>query len=445
MAVDLHFEESLLRQLKPEDPWLPPKPWESVLSENGASYSPSSNHASLDCCLYDLSSVSEASLVRLVLNALQGVQSAVLSIEKLSALFCADPADRSSHRIPTLWNRSLSTCALGKMLKSIGCSGSLLYSSISTMEIGQGKPGHEGENMKEAFAVAVRQCWKPFGNVSAHKRIANPNRGIGHLCHLSDSALCFSTTSFGDVVAKAFAEIRKFPWGGNLLTYLYTELQVVDPAHCSLLKFLFNGHLSHTVDLLDHGFMRPKLVTHMMTGIPADFPLASVREQDGVSIPCFLRDVLVPLLRAGQQLQMVMKLLRLCNYVHAGEDNFEDILPGSSDFCSNEMSGSPLSFNREEIEAIVLSRKNYYCKMQEKLDKFMGNLDIKDSEVSSTEDDFSYVQEPSDCSSTEGSDEQVNAGRPIHLMIMWQGQNQIIYLLCVFLASPLPKPWERFL
>lgn len=102
---------------------------------------------------------------------------------------------------------------------------------------------------------------------------------------------------------------------------------------------------------------------------------------DGVSIPCFLRDVLVPLLRAGQQLQMVMKLLRLCNYVHGGEDTFEDILPGLSDFCSSETSGSPLSFDKGEIEDIVLSRKKFYCKMHAKLDKFMETLDIKYRQV----------------------------------------------------------------
>lgn len=105
------------------------------------------------------------------------------------------------------------------------------------------------------------------------------------------------------------------------------------------------------------------------------------QEQDGVSIPCFLGDVLIPLLRAGQQLQMVMKLLRLCNYVHAGEDTFEDILPCSSDFCSGEISVFPLSFNKGEIEAIVLSRKNFYCKMHEKLDKFMDTLNIKYRQV----------------------------------------------------------------
>lgn len=61
MAVDLHFEESLLRKLKLEDPWLPPKPWESVPSESGASDSLYSNHASFNGCLYDLSSVSVSS------------------------------------------------------------------------------------------------------------------------------------------------------------------------------------------------------------------------------------------------------------------------------------------------------------------------------------------------------------------------------------------------
>lgn len=58
MAVDLHFEESLLRQLKLEDPWLPPKPWESVPSESGASVSLSTNHVSAHGSLYDISSVS---------------------------------------------------------------------------------------------------------------------------------------------------------------------------------------------------------------------------------------------------------------------------------------------------------------------------------------------------------------------------------------------------
>lgn len=546
MAVDLHFEESLLRQLKLEDPWLPSKPWESVPSESGAPVSLSSNHGRL----YDVSSVSEASLVRLVMNALQGVQSAVVSIEQLSTLLCADPADRSCHRIPTLWNRSLSTCALGKMLKSVGFCGSLVIllhkfvdyftdSSFSRgmMEIGQAKPGPAGENMNEgsdtghppqslvnqAFAVAVRTvlegyvCALDTLNASVNlrhccddaklgseasqqgsltsishsevtlletylhtKELRIQIEVLGHLCHFSDSALCFSVSSCEDMVAKASAVIHNFPRGGDLLTFLYRQLQVVDPAHCNLLKFLFLQSLEPYCRFIRSWIFEakisdpycefvvkysadPPLNSHGKAGFSADFRLASVREQNGVSIPCFLRDVLVPLLRAGQQLQMVMKLLRLCNCVHAGEDTFEDILPCSNDFFSSGSSGYPLSFNKGEIEAIALSRKNFYCKMHEKLDKFMNTLDIKyrqgglydaasvctsysggnvdvhnssnlnetlvfpsaedkrdvnqDPEVSSMED-FSYTLdplEPSECSSTDVSDEQDDAAWSIGL------------------------------
>ncbi|KNA12914.1 hypothetical protein SOVF_122120, partial [Spinacia oleracea] len=570
MAVDLHFEESLLRQLKLEDPWLPPKPWESVPSESGASVSLSTNHVSAHGSLYDISSVSEASLVRLVLNALQGVQSAVVSIEQLSKLFCADPADRSGHRVPTLWNRSLSTCALGKMLKSIGFSGSLVIllhkfvdyftnSSFASgmMEIGLAKPGSAGTDMghppqslvNQAFAVAVRTvlegylCALDTLNASVNlRRSCNDVKSVskasqqgsltsishseatlletylhtnelrtqiqvlGHLCLLSDSALCFSVSSFEDLIVKASAEVHNFPRGGKLLTFLYKQLQAVDPAHCSLLKFLFLRSLEPYCRFIRSWIYEAKISdpygefvveysadpppnSHGKAGIPVDFPLASIREQDGVSIPCFLGDVLIPLLRAGQQLQMVMKLLRLCNYVHAGEDTFEDILPCSSDFCSGEISVFPLSFNKGEIEAIVLSRKNFYCKMHEKLDKFMdtlnikyrqavlydaasvctsyigGNIDVQypsnldetldfpsaadkrdlnqDIEVSSMEEDFSYALdalEPSECSSTNDSDEQIDAGRSldVHDRLAWSEPNYLSSLCFSSLSSGKP-------
>ena len=69
----------------------------------------------------------EASLVRLSLNAMQGVESALVSIQKISSAFCYDPADRSHHRISSLWNRSSSTHALGKILNSIGYFSSLVF------------------------------------------------------------------------------------------------------------------------------------------------------------------------------------------------------------------------------------------------------------------------------------------------------------------------------
>lgn len=261
--------------------------------------------------------------MRLVMNALQGVQSAVVSIEQLSALLCADPADRSGHRIPTLWNRSLSTCALGKMLKSIGFSGSLVillhkfvdYFTNSScaggmMEKGQAKPGSAGELINDAneandvvypsqslvnqaFAVAVRTVLEgylcaldtlntsvnlrrsfndvksalealrqgSFTNISHSevtlletylhtKELRTQIEVLGHLCHLSDSARCFSVTSFEDAIAKANTEIQNFFRGGNLLTYLYRQLKVILEFLHSTSMFLDFLHIVGTISIL---------------------------------------------------------------------------------------------------------------------------------------------------------------------------------------------------
>ncbi|KAK9755780.1 hypothetical protein RND81_01G050100 [Saponaria officinalis] len=536
MAVDFHFEESLLRSLKLEDPWLPPKSWESIPSESGtvASSSPSSSHE----CLFDLSSVSEASLVRLVLNALQGVESAVASIEKLSALFCADLADRSRHRIPTIWNRSLSTLALGKMLKSIGFTGSLVvllhkfvdYFMCSSLDatLNLSKQVNASEYVREgditehppfslvnqAFAVAVRTVLggyicaldtlnasvnlrrsfkkgnsvtnaSPRGSLTsishcevtllemyAHtKELRSQIEALGYLCRLCDSAQCFSFIPFEELIAQGVTEIHNFYRGGDLLTYLYRQLQVVDPSHCTLLKFLFLRSLEPYCRFIRSWIYEAKISdpygefiveyaadspSHLPSKAGAvDFQLATIREQDGVVTPCFLNDVLVQLLRAGQQLQVITKLLRLCNYAHAGEDSFEDILPSPSDFPTHKVSGYPLSFNKQEIEAIILSRRGFYSKMHEKLEKFMDTIDINyrqvilhdaqhlssldetrvppsviaesdcnqvaqsmDSDTSSSGDDFSYASDPfesSEYSSTDGSDEQVDVAQSVDL------------------------------
>ncbi|XP_074273852.1 uncharacterized protein LOC141597333 [Silene latifolia] len=496
--------------------------------------------------------VEEASLVRLVLNALQGVQSAVVGIEQVSALFCAELADRSHHRIPTIWNRSLSTYGLGKMLKSIGYTGSIVvllhkfvdFFTCSSLEgtLNVKQPveqvdavGHACERetaerppfslVNQAFAVAVRTvlegylCALDTLNASVHlrrsfnkansvtnatqrgsltsishsevtlleiyshtKELRSRIESLGHLCGFCDSALSFSLVSFEDLIAQGVTKIHSFYKGGVLLTHLYRQLQVVDPAHCSLLKFLFLRSLEPYCTFIRSWIYEAKISdpygefiveyaaappSHLLSKAGTiDFQLATIRDQDGAVIPCFLDDVLVQLLRAGQQLQVVMKLLRLCNYAHTGEDSFEDILPSSSDFPIHKVSGYPLSFNKGEIEAIVLSRKEFYSKMHVKLEIFMDTVDINyrqvilhdavnfyssyntgniaqhsstldetwglppaivesnsdqaaesmDSEACSTGDDFSYaleLDESSECSSTDSSDEQVDAAHSL--------------------------------
>lgn len=252
----------------------------------------------------------EANLVRLALNALQGVQSSLVSIEKLTAAFCSDPADRTFHRVPNLWNWSISTHALGKILKSIGCTGFLVYLLREFVDYfrnvdgslirkkpekpefydkknDSGKEVQEKEQpryslVNQAFAVAVEKVLEGYIcaldtlhasvglrhaskgvdllmhtlsqdgcltsvmhskitllEVYLHtKEIRTQMEALGNICNLHEIAMCFSESSFEDLIAKAILEFHSFCKGGDLLTYLYTQLQVsLIIYNCSLFFF----------------------------------------------------------------------------------------------------------------------------------------------------------------------------------------------------------------
>ncbi|KAH0925976.1 hypothetical protein HID58_018232 [Brassica napus] len=83
----------------------PPSNWESLHSQS-RQFPPPTRASPLSS-----SFVSELSLVRLVLNALQGVESSLISTHKLSY-----PAERTTHQSLSLWHRLSSTDALGQIL-----------------------------------------------------------------------------------------------------------------------------------------------------------------------------------------------------------------------------------------------------------------------------------------------------------------------------------------
>lgn len=217
--------------------------------------------------------------MRLALNALQGLESAVISIEKISASFCLHPADRTYHGIPSLWNRSTSTHALGKILNCIGCFGSLVFllrKFVDNFRDLNGRDaGKEGSTpaplyslVNQAFSVAVGKVLEGYvcgldtlcasiGLRRSSKSVDVPScftsvvhsevtllevylhtkelrtqiEALGNVCKLHNLALCFSNTSFEELTAKAMLEFSNFYRGGDLLTYLYGQLQV------SLIKF----------------------------------------------------------------------------------------------------------------------------------------------------------------------------------------------------------------
>lgn len=241
----------------------------------------------------------EASLVRLAMHALQGLESALMSVEKLSAAFCSDPSDRTFHQIPSLWNRFSSTHALGKILRSIGCVGFLVFllhkfvdhftelgmaetfdqmsyqpklekcKSNDDSEV-RGKESTRKSLVNQAFAVALRKILEgytcaldslnasvglrrtskvvdtPFLQSSVEgflmsvvhsettllemylhtRELRIQIEVLGNICNLHDIANCFSSLPFQDLIDKGTSEFCNFHRGGDLLTYLYTQLQV---------------------------------------------------------------------------------------------------------------------------------------------------------------------------------------------------------------------------
>lgn len=92
---------------------------------------------------------------------------------------------------------------------------------------------------------------------------------------------------------------------------------------------------------------------------------------------------MVPLFRAGQQLQILMKLLELSDNVGSWDHIYEDIFPFWKGLHSNFLpNASPLTFNKEGIEAMVLARNEFYRQMMEKLENLSMKLNFRYLQVS---------------------------------------------------------------
>ncbi|XP_077245230.1 spc97 / Spc98 family of spindle pole body (SBP) component [Tasmannia lanceolata] len=443
----------------------------------------------------------EAVLVRLVINALQGVKSSLVSIEMLSAAFCSDPADRTFHRIPSLWHRSSSTNALGNILKSIGHSGLVFhllykfvdYFLVSNFNIG----GKSGDNKKrrakqvgpefaesdtvtlnseichgdemgssppyslvnQAFSIAVGKVLEGYlcalntlySSVHLRHSLKNVNvpttvspdvgcftsvvhseisvlevylhteelrtriESLGNICFFRNADIAFSMSSVEDLTAEITLQFNNFPRGAELLTYLYVQLRDADPVHRALLKFLFIRSCEPYIGFIKSWIYQARIndpyaefiVEHLdgsspyfhgKAGSNNGSSLASIKERDGVTVPCFVKDVCLPLFRAGQQLKVLLELLDMCSLVTGGDHsygrvshlsfhlgNLEDILPywnsSSSGFASWS---SLLTFSKRNIEAMKLKRETMYRVMQEKLKNLFPRLNVRYWKISSS-------------------------------------------------------------
>ncbi|XP_019263932.1 PREDICTED: uncharacterized protein LOC109241633 isoform X2 [Nicotiana attenuata] len=104
------------------------------------------------------------------------------------------------------------------------------------------------------------------------------------------------------------------------------------------------------------------------------------RVRQGV-LPLFLEDCLLPLFRAGQQLQIITKLLEFCD-TFGPFNGIPEELPGINGFSSEFRSfRSSFLFEKGTIETMVVSRNGYYQRMLEKVDNVFTKMEFRFREV----------------------------------------------------------------
>ncbi|GER40671.1 gamma-tubulin complex component [Striga asiatica] len=480
MAVEssISVMDSLLEKLKLDDPWVPPRSWDSLPYQSGAPSRPPSQSSPplyatstvsvITCFPSSLPSCSkwmpfvlhlalahgidmeEPSLVRLAMNALQGVESALTSIEKLSSVLRYSSADRTSHRIPNFWTRCSSNVIVGNVLTSIGQSGCIIFllrrfvsyftnpNFIGPRELeetvksdsceGQCTPPHFSL-INQAFAISVGKVIDGYASalntlsesVSLRRCLKANNGGcftsigdsevtllemylhtmglrtqietLGNLCNVNHLTDGFPEWSLEDLRTKADSEFTVFPRSGALLSFLYAQLKVADPAHSALLKFLFlkcYEPYSYFIRswIYDGVFSDPhhefavecvsNISIHALgdPGIPSGSPLPIIQVRDGATVPFFLEECLVPLCRTGQQLQVILKLLEFSSNVGAC-DTHQEILPTLVGLSSEyPWFAFPLSFDKRTVENMVFARDCYYQRMLEKIENILVKLDF---------------------------------------------------------------------
>ncbi|XP_076944984.1 uncharacterized protein LOC143615862 [Bidens hawaiensis] len=366
------------------------------------------------------------------MNALQGLESSLISIEKLCAIFNYDPTDRTFHRIPNMWTKSVSTLALGKILRTLGCMGcgvfflykfvnhfaNLIPTDANAESAASNYPPYSLVN--QAFAVAVNDVLEGYiaaldtlyasvrlrrfssiGNVSSGclssvghsevtllevylhtKELRNQIEVIGSICNVHGLANCFLVSPLEELVTQT--KFTEFPRGGNLLTFLYKELQVADPAHSAILRTLFIRSCEPYFDFVRSWIFKARIIDPFNEFIVAEAEsnTVTIREEDGVFVPCFLREFLIPLFRAGQQLQVLIKLLEFSDGVGSWNRTYEDFLPYWSSMSSSRLSHAfHMDFSKDGIEMMVVKRGDYYKIMMEKLENRLPNLEFKHHQV----------------------------------------------------------------
>ncbi|XP_050222979.1 uncharacterized protein LOC126673061 isoform X2 [Mercurialis annua] len=309
------------------------------------------------------------------MNGMQGVESSLLALQNLSAFpnILSSVASFGSlvlllrkfvHHftyIDSLVNQAFAV-AVGKVLQGYFSALNTVYASVTLRRSSNVDDDivHSGVTLLELYLHT--------------QELRSQIEALANICNLH----CFPLE---ELSAKAVLHFSNFYRGGDLLTHLYIQLQVADPAHSPLLKFLFLHSCEPYCGFIRSWIFRADISDpyneFIVDNLPTELgllPFPNIR--DGVAVPCFLKDFSVLVLRAGQQLQVLIKLFELCH------SNYEDILPTvGGHFNDHLFRASPLTFSKRQLEAMVTARNSYYQTLQGKFGNMLTKLDFRYQQV----------------------------------------------------------------
>uniref|UniRef100_A0A0E0PCS8 Gamma-tubulin complex component n=1 Tax=Oryza rufipogon TaxID=4529 RepID=A0A0E0PCS8_ORYRU len=283
--------------------------------------------------------------------------------------------------------------AVEKVLEGYFCSLNTLPASIKLRRL-EGQPDipsmtPDGASYNSNSEITLLEVYLHTEELRRHIK------SLGNICFPKFAGLSLCQEG---LTTDSNLGFENFPWSTDLLSYLYVHLRDADSVHYGLLKYLFVRSCEPYCNFIKSWIYRASvddpyeefLITQAKnkrtqggSSDPVDnFTLLSLKGANHVSAPCFLKDVCGPLLRTGQQLQVLMKLLESCNLSDTGGDahasrhiiHLEEILPWFD--TSIESSMNSFTFSKSRVEAVICQRDAMYKSMIEKLHHFFSNVEV---------------------------------------------------------------------
>ncbi|KAJ1272451.1 hypothetical protein BS78_06G202500 [Paspalum vaginatum] len=304
----------------------------------------------------------------------------------------SDDKDTEQHQPYSLVNQAFAA-AVQKVLEGYFCSLNTLPASVK-LRRSVGKSGmpykiSDGVSCNSISEVTLLEVYLHTEELRRHVK------SIGNICFPKFAGLTLCQEGLN---TDANVEFENFPRGTDLLSYLYVHLRDADTVNYGLLKYLFIRSCEPYFNFIMAWIYRASVhdpyeeflirqtenkdIQGDSSDILDEFTFFPSKGASHVSTPCFLKEIWHPLLRTGQQLNVLMKLLNSCNLSATGGDAYpsrniihmEGVLPWFDALIESSMNS--FTFSKGSVEAIACKRDAMYKLMMEKLQHFFSNVEV---------------------------------------------------------------------